>query len=156
MESQTLAGLLRRHPSFDGLTERHLELLRQQAVEVQFGPDEIVFREGDECRLFYLIMSGTVALETVARGRVFSISTLAPGDELGWSSLLEGGGKTFQARPLEQVRALAFDGARLQHLCEEDPEFGYVLARRLLDGLARRLRATRLQLLETRVARAAS
>jgi CRP-like cAMP-binding protein len=77
------------------------------------------------------------------------IQTLGEGDEMGWSSLLgEGSGKTFQARSLEPVRAIAFDAARLRQVWSQDPAFGYEFIRRLLKVVAQRLQATRLQLLD--------
>ncbi len=41
-------------------------------------------------------------------------------------------GKQFQARALEEVHALAFDGARLRHACEEDYAFGYWFVRAIV------------------------
>jgi hypothetical protein len=43
---------------------------------------------------------------------------------------------------------LAFDGAQLQAACEEDPNFGYALLKRLLGVVAERLLATRMQLMD--------
>ncbi len=89
-----------------------------------------------------------MALEIASPGRHVIIQTLEAGDELGWSSLLENTTKQFRARCLEPVRALAFDGARVVALCEEDHEFGYQIMRRALELVAERLRATRIQVLD--------
>ena len=63
------------------------------------------------------------------------MQTLFAGDELGWSALLMGGsGKQFQARALERVEALAFEGADLLAACREDTAFGFALMQRLLGG----------------------
>ena len=93
-------------------------------------------------------LSGKVALEISAPGRIVRVQTLGEGDELGWSSLLAGDGKQFQARSLEPVRALVFDGTRLRQTCEGDPGFGYALMARIIKVVSRRLQATRLQLLD--------
>jgi CRP-like cAMP-binding protein len=99
--------------------------------------------------LFYLLLSGKIALEASAPGRVVRIQTLGEGDELGWSSFLsDAGGKQFQARSIEPARALAFDGARLRQAFEQDPAFGLALMQRLLRVVAERLQATRVQLLD--------
>ena len=39
-------------------------------MEVQFARDQVIFREGDESSLFYLLLSGKVALEVTAPGRI--------------------------------------------------------------------------------------
>jgi hypothetical protein len=76
------------------------------------------------------------------------VQTLFAGDELGWSALLTGTGKQFQARTLERVDVLAFQGAELLAKCREDTLFGFILMRRLLGVVSERLQATRLQLLD--------
>lgn len=148
MEAKTLIDVLREHPFVEGFEPQHIQKMAEIALEVQFGRDQVIFREGEECGLFYLIISGRVALEVSAPGRILRVQTLAAGEELGWSSVLMTDGKHFQARSLEPVRALAFDGARLRQACDQDPVFGYVLMRQLVQVVARRLQATRLQLLD--------
>jgi len=118
------------------------------AARARFERDQIIFREGDECHEFYLLISGLVALEIDTPDHILRVQTLSAGDELGWSALLMGAGKYFQARALERVDALALDGGELLAACKEDPQFGYALMRRLLGVVAGRLQATRLQLLD--------
>jgi CRP/FNR family cyclic AMP-dependent transcriptional regulator len=148
MESKTLTEVLRDHPFLEGLKPNHIQRMAEVAMEVQFTRDQVIFRVGDESGLFYLLLSGRVAVEVSAPGRVVRVQTLGEGDELGWSSLLGQSGKTFQARALEPALAVAFDGARVRHACEQDPAFGYQIMRRVLRVVAERLQATRLQLLD--------
>jgi len=136
------------HPFLEGLPESDLTKLANQAFEVRFQPEQIIFREGDPSSFFYLIITGHIALELQAPGRVFRIETVGEGENLGWSSLLESVNKQFQARCLEPTRALAFDGPRLLEMCEHDTEFGFRLMRKVVATVADRLRATRLQLLD--------
>jgi len=84
----------------------------------------------------------------VAPGHTFRVQTLFAGDELGWSALLMGSGKQFQARVLERSDMLAFQAADLLAACREDPAFGFALMQRLLAVVAERLQATRVQLLD--------
>ncbi len=149
MPTSTVADIVRAHPFAEGMKESHILKLADMALEVQFGRDQVIFRQGDESGLFYLIVTGKVALEASAPGRMTRVQTVGEGDELGWSSFLSGGGgKFFQARTLEPVRGLAFDGARIRQACEQDPAFGYQILTRLLAVVARRLHAARMQLLD--------
>ena len=148
MEPQVLIEALHEHPFLEGFKPRHIERMAGLAAEVRFARDQIIFREGDDCGLFYLVLAGKIALEVSAPGRILRVQTLEAGDEFGWSALLMASGKHFQARALEASRALAFNGARLREACDEDPEFGYVLMRQIVSVLAERLQATRLQLLD--------
>ena len=145
---ENLLATLRHHPFVAEFEPRHLEKLATLAREIRFERDQVLFREGDDCHDFYLILTGLVALEIVAPGHVFRVQTLFAGDELGWSALLMGRGKHFQARTLERVDALAFDGAELLSACREDAMFGFLFMQRLLAVVAERLQATRLQLLD--------
>jgi len=148
MAPSEMKTALTAHPFLEGLPENYIDMLSKLAFEVRFQQDEVIFREGDPSSLFYLILEGKVALEMGAPGRQIIIQTLEAGDELGWSSLLENTSKQFRARCLEPVRALAFDGARVVNLCEEDHEFGFHIMRRALALVAERLRATRFQTLD--------
>jgi len=132
----------------EGLGPEHLDRLAAMATLVRFAADQIIFREGDKSHHFYLIQSGRVALEVNAPGRVLTVETLVVGDEMGWSSFLEDGTRPFQARALDPVEAIRFDGELLRQVCMEDRELGYALEHRLLKVVSGRLQATLLQLLD--------
>ncbi len=141
-------GVLQRHPFVEEFPSQYVEKLATLATRVRFDREQVIFREGDECSDFYLIVSGLVALEIAAPDHTFRVHTLSAGDELGWSALLMGRGKHFQARALERVEALALDGGDLLATCKSDTAFGFIFMHRLLGVVAERLQATRLQLLD--------
>jgi len=148
MTHETLVAVLQKHPFVGEFQPQHIEKLSALAKEVQFDRDQVIFHEGDECHDFYLIVKGRVALEIEAPGHTFRVQTLHEGDELGWSAILMGRGKHFQARALQPVNALAFDGVALLDACRADPAFGFALMYRMLGVVSERLQATRLQVLD--------
>src|SRR5512133_1535933 len=95
---ETILEMLRHHPFVAEFEPRHVERLATLGHERRFERNYVMFREGDETSAFYLIVSGLVALEVAAPDHVFRVQTLFAGDELGWSALLLGSGKHFQAR----------------------------------------------------------
>jgi CRP-like cAMP-binding protein len=143
------AELLTVHPFGKQFWPEQMSRLAAMASETRFEPGELIFHEGDRSSLFYLLISGNVALEVATPGRAVRVQTLYAGDVLGWSSVAGESNKQFQARALEPVHALAFDGARLRHACEEDYSFGFIFMRAMTMVLADRLRAVRGQLIET-------
>jgi len=145
MIDQALQATLRKHHFVAAFEPAHVEKLAALATAVEFGRDQVLFHEGDECHDFYLITSGMIALEVEEPGSTLRVQTLSAGDELGWSALLMASGKYFQARALDRVEALAFDGPNLLAECKRDPAFGFALMYRLLGVVAARLQATRLQ-----------
>jgi CRP-like cAMP-binding protein len=148
MSTEIVTSLLTEHPFTKGFWPDHVARLAAMASEVRFLRNELIFHEGDHSSLFYLLISGNVALEVLSPGRPVHVATLYEGEVLGWSSVTGDTGKQFQARALEDVHAMAFDGARLRHACEEDYAFGFWFMRAILTVMSGRLHAIRTQLLD--------
>jgi len=149
MQQKDLVAALRSHPFDKNFTPEQIEKLASLAREVTFGRDQVIFREGGESHDFHLIIGGRVALEIeVPNHPNVRVQTLSGGDEFGWSAMLSGQGKYFQARALEPVTALAFDDKALLAACNADPAFGFAFIYRVLEVVSERLQATRLQVLD--------
>ncbi len=65
----------------------HIAKLAAMAREVGFEKDQVIFREGDFSKQFYLVLSGKVALEIRTRRGASRLMTVEDGGELGWSFL---------------------------------------------------------------------
>lgn len=146
MSADDLLATLAQHPFVATFEPAHVARLGALGRAVRFTPDQVVFREGDDSHDFFLIVRGRVALEMQEPDHVLRVQTLGAGDELGWSSVLMGRGKYFQARALEATEALAFDGVALLEACRADTGFGFAFMYRMLGVVSERLQATRLQL----------
>ncbi|HLK65382.1 MAG TPA: Crp/Fnr family transcriptional regulator [Bryobacteraceae bacterium] len=146
--SDAITNLLTSHPFTQDFWPEHIARLAAMAGEVHFTAGELIFHEGDRSSLFYILIDGNVALEIVTPGRPLRVETLYAGEVLGWSSVTSENGKQFQARALQEVHALALDGSRLRHACEEDYAFGFRFLRGVLNVTADRLHAIRAQLLD--------
>jgi CRP-like cAMP-binding protein len=146
--SQSLLRALEGHPFVFDFSPEHRTRLAALAKEVHFEPDEVIFREGDDYSVFYLLGKGMVALELEVPGHVLRVQTLYAGDVFDWSALLPHAGKHFQARALDAVTALAFEGDQLLASFRADPQFGLVFMLRLMGVVSERLRNTRLQLVD--------
>jgi CRP-like cAMP-binding protein len=131
------------------LEAAYLDRLAEAATTVHWEAGQSVFREGDRDEALYLVVEGAVAIDiSVPRRGHVRILTVGPGEVFGWSSVYYQKPKTAGATAIERVQALALDAARLRELSESDPRFGYWLARRLLQVVSERLKATRIQLLD--------
>jgi CRP-like cAMP-binding protein len=78
----------------------------------------------------------------------FTILTVEPGDVYLWSALVPPYRATSTAVAIEQLEAITFEGATLRAALREDAELAQALYPRLLVAVARRLNATRVQLLD--------
>jgi CRP-like cAMP-binding protein len=134
---------------FADLAPEHLETIAGCASIAHFEEGEVVFREGGDADAFYVLRSGSVALETHVPGRgPARLMTLHDEDVLGWSWLFPPYRWHLDARALEHTRALTFDGACLRGKAAADHDLGYELLRRFAEVIVSRLQATRFQLLD--------
>ena len=145
----TLDELIASSPVFAGMPAEYLTLVAGCGRNVGFEEGALLFREGDVADTFYLVRRGRVAFElnTPDRGGIV-IETVDSGDVVGWSWLFPPYRTHFDARAVEEVRAIAFDGACLRGKCEEDPRLGYELMQRFAQVMIDRLQHTRFRLLD--------
>jgi CRP-like cAMP-binding protein len=138
----------------------HLNFCKGLSIEYQrrlfaageiksYQPCDRLFFEGQSSRDIYLLADGQVALETSIPGQdPMLLQTVGPGELLGWSPVLGLGVMSATARAITPCHVLALNAERILALAEEDPKFVLEFMRRVAITLARRLNATRLQLLE--------
>ena len=141
---------LRRYPFFAGLTADHLRGIAMIAEEVSYPPKTLIFKEGEEAKFLYVLVSGEVELlysgnnegriadayvGSVVQGEVFGISTMVGPFHLTASAKSEG--------PVETIQ---IEAAGLRAMCEVDHGLGYVLMQHLAQALTQRLHEARVQL----------
>ncbi|AZM63892.1 MULTISPECIES: cyclic nucleotide-binding domain-containing protein [unclassified Streptomyces] len=125
------------------------ERLMELAREVSFPEDTRIFEAGGTADRFWVIRSGAVSLDQrVNELQRVTVASLGAGDLLGWSWLFPPYEWDFGAVAFSPVRAYEFDAAAVLRLCEQDPELGLMLVRKVAEVLAHRLEATRGQLLD--------
>jgi CRP-like cAMP-binding protein len=149
MKEQGIPVTFASHTFLGSLGDRHRTLLASGARPIAAAPGELLAREGETATAFYLIQTGSVALDLHTPGRgVVSILTLGPGEVVGWSWLVPPHRWQFDCRAVDPVQGLAFDAQWLREKCEQDHELGYHLLKQLVMVISNRLAAARLQLLD--------
>lgn len=137
------------HPFFATLTSAHRDLLAGDAEPALFAADERVFADGAPADRFWLIETGSIALDMWVPGRgAQTVETVLAGTVLGWSWLYPPYRWHFGAQARERVEAIAFDAAAVRRRCEADAGFGYTMLRCFTPVIIERLQATRLRLLD--------
>jgi CRP/FNR family transcriptional regulator, cyclic AMP receptor protein len=146
---RTIEQLISEVPLFEGLADSDLEVIAGCGTNVSFEADDVLFREGDPASTFYVVRHGRVALQIpLTNAPAITITTVEPGEVVGWSWLFPPHRDRFDAVALTAVRATAFDGECLRGKCERDAKLGYALMSRFAQVLIERLQWTRLQLLD--------
>jgi CRP-like cAMP-binding protein len=144
----TLEHKLRQHDFAAGLGESQVATLLRLAHEVVLQEDELALADGEHSKAFYLLVSGSVAIELRTPRFVVAVQALGPGQVFGWSALLENQETLFQVRARERTCALRIDGAALQEACKADPILAAEVLQRTLQVVAGRVKAIEIRFAE--------
>ena len=126
-----------------------LERLAALGRIVDFEEGAVVITEGMPCPSLGVVVDGRIALRlSLPGGEDRTILTVEVGDVIGWSAVLPPAIATSTGIAVAPTRVIAFDGASLRAALQSDCELGAAVYERLLVGVARRLMATRTQLLD--------
>jgi CRP-like cAMP-binding protein len=136
---------VRNHEWTRRLPWHYIEMLAALAEEKSFRGGDLLFREDDPADSFYMIVSGTVTLQTTVDGEPVAVQMVGEGEEIGWSAVVGEGKRRFTARATGPVRVLRFSGPALRTACERNAQFGFLLMKHLLHVVAERLDTTRMQ-----------
>ncbi|MEU8972040.1 cyclic nucleotide-binding domain-containing protein [Streptomyces monashensis] len=125
------------------------ERLMHLAREVSFEAGTRLFEEGRRADRFWIVRTGTVALDLHVPGRRAAvIETLGHGELVGWSWHFPPRLWHLGAEATSPVRAWEFDAEAVRTLCTEDAEFGRAIAVWVGQVVAQRLHASRVRLLD--------
>lgn len=137
MNKSEIAARLKAARLFRVLPKRDRDGLAKGASVQTFGADSIVIYRGDSADHVYLILEGSVAVESMSsHGKSLSISSLGAGEVFGEMAVLDGRDRSANIRTLEPTSLLLISKMRFRALLKEDSEFAYEV---ILD-LVQRLR----------------
>jgi len=153
-----------------GLPADVLSDLAASSRSLSFEPSKVIFRVGDEADTLYGIIEGEVelSLETLEKNldaqvefeeavhlRVtekasqISVDTARPGNVFGWSALAGRPRRTVTATCSLPTKVAAIPAQNLKAICEKDHTLGYMLMKRLVDIISKRLDNRNKRLIET-------
>ena len=133
---------------FDGMSVEEADTLAQFASAETHEPGDVFFERGRPAAGFWLILEGRVALDLPTATKSHVIQTLGSGDVLGISWLVRPHTWQFTARAVTETRSIRFDTDRIKEEAGQDVELHDDLVTRFLGVMAKRLQATRVQLLD--------
>ena len=137
------------HPFLDHLAPDFHEFFEKSASFRKFNSGEEIFHEGNQAERFFLIVSGSVLLETFVPGcGTVIIQRLGTGQALGWSWLFHPYQWHFSATAGEPTELIEFAAAHLREKANQNPGFANELLTRVAKILLERLQFTRLQLID--------
>ncbi|MFE7607048.1 Crp/Fnr family transcriptional regulator [Streptomyces celluloflavus] len=134
---------------FAALPEGHRDRLLALARDVTFPAGTRVFEEGGRADRFWIVRTGTVALDLHVPGRRAAVvETVGAGELLGWSWLCPPRQWHLGAEAIHPVRAWEFDADAVLELCARDPVLDHALLVYTAGVIGHRLRSARTRLLD--------
>jgi CRP-like cAMP-binding protein len=131
------------------LSEVQHKRLMNLARPVLFVPGTRLFNEGGHADRFWVVRTGTIALDVYVPGRKAPVvETLGFGELVGCSWLFPPHLWQLGAQAASAVRADEFDAAAVRLMCEDDPELGRQVSVWVGKVLAHRLQSARTRLLD--------
>ncbi|MER6347875.1 Crp/Fnr family transcriptional regulator [Streptomyces sp. NPDC001595] len=131
------------------LPTEHRGMLMTLAREVVIPQGSRLFEEGGRADRFWIVRTGTVALDARVPGRRPAvIETLGFGDLVGCSWLFPPHVWQLGAEAVTPVRAWEFDAEAVRELCHREPALGEAVAHWVGRALAHRLHTSRARLLD--------
>jgi len=127
------ADLLASVPLFSACSRKELAGLARAAEERSVPAGTVVVREGAAGDAFYVLVSGKARVERSGR----AVATLGPGDFFGDLALLDRAPRNATVTTTADTVLVVLGQRTFLAMVDESPAF----ARKLLLGLARRLRA---------------
>lgn len=137
----TLARFLARTPFFGGLDDAALRRLVEMTRDREFDTGAAVFREGEEGRSMYVVVSGELlAVRNAESGRTVKLMRLVPGDFFGETTLIEMQPRPFSVLVEREARLLELTNMDLYRLYREDVTSYVLILQNINRELCRRLR----------------
>jgi CRP/FNR family cyclic AMP-dependent transcriptional regulator len=126
-------------PLFQGLSGVDQARLAPLFAAVSFGPDQVVFNQGDPATRLYILREGQVALRLYPEdGGCLTIALIQAQGIFGWSAVLGRERYTSAAVSVSAAQAVALEGRALRRLLRGDVRLGRRLLGRLTLALADR------------------
>jgi CRP-like cAMP-binding protein len=119
------AESLPEHPLFADLSIPFRHILAECAMRADFEAGDRVVEAGQPANCIYLVIRGSIDLETPEAQAPARVQTIDAGDILGWSWLFPPYFWHFNAMARESTQTIFFYGSRLRQQCDRNHDFGY-------------------------------
>jgi CRP-like cAMP-binding protein len=146
--------LLRRYPFFAMLNDEQLKAVAMIAEEKAYPKGVLLVKENAPANRFMLLLEGDVDLiySGGGEGAICNalVGSIAPGEVLGVSSLIEPYTFISSARTNLPAKVVEIDGTALRDLMAADQKLGYALMCNTAAAVLERLKYTQVELAAAR------
>lgn len=150
------ANMLKEFNFFKDFTNEQLERLSSISAEETYAAGSQMYKKGDPARSLYILLEGKVVMSLESYlgphrpPMQVTVDTIARGETMGWSAVVEPYIFTLGALCIDNTRLFALDAAKLRGLMDEDCDLGYKVMKAIAKTIASRLSHTRIILVGER------
>jgi CRP-like cAMP-binding protein len=127
---------LREVPLFSGLGEEDLKILARDFYSRKYRKKQIIFHQGDDSRVLYVVMKGKVRVFSVSpAGSETSIRIFSTHEMFGEFAAIDGEPRSTTALAVEACTLLEMDQSKFMQCFREMPELAMGLIRQLVEKL---------------------
>jgi len=144
------ANMMKGFNFFKDFTNEQLERLSSIAAEETYAVGRQMYKKGDPARSLYILLEGKVVMSLESYlgphrpPMQVTVDTIARGETMGWSAVVEPYIFTLGALCIDNTRLFAIDAAKLRGLMDEDCDLGYKVMKAIAKTIASRLSHTRI------------
>ena len=126
---------------FKGLSDAECRLLEAIVQPLHFEKGDVIIREGDPAKLFFVIARGTVSVSLSVHGeRRKRVACIGPGLTFGEMALLDGGRRSADVIADERVICYGLSVERIRELTQEHPNIMITILGNMTRDFSERLR----------------
>lgn len=119
--------LLREIPIFADLSPEDLKLVGETAREEWYPQNTVIFQQGDEGNMMFVIAEGQVQVLRSADGSEQVLAQRGSGDFVGEMAIIESTQRSAKLRTQTDVRVLAIDGETFKAILRERPDVSFAV-----------------------------
>jgi len=128
--------LLREIPIFADLSPEDLKYVAEIAHEEWYPQNTDIFHQGDDGRMMFVIVDGTVQVIRTTDGKDQVLAERGSGDFVGEMAIIESAPRSATLHAQSEVRVLAIDDETFKGILHERPDVSFAVLR----SISRRLR----------------
>jgi CRP-like cAMP-binding protein len=130
-------------PLFEGLSAEQLEQFAALLDVCYLTKGRRIFEQGDAAEYLYILLEGEVLIRYKPYdGDEITVARVMPGGVFGWSAALGRATYTSSVVAVQDGKAYCLRAEKLQKLCDQCPETGVILLKKLAEVIAQRVQVS--------------
>jgi CRP-like cAMP-binding protein len=140
----TEPNMIRKFSCFREMTDEQVQLIAKISNSICYPPDHVLFKEGEEGKILYLLIQGDVDIfYKTDKTDLNRVDTVSSEEIVGCSAMVPPYKYTATVQTLNEVEVLEIETQELRQLIDQDPHLGMKIQAYMIKILMDRILALR-------------